>query len=278
MARATGCVLLCLALSCRPDASAKSPEVGPKLPTVDREGPPFAGTWVGPEFSLSFVGEWVLVRPSGEPDRAPIELRVQIERASGDAFALRTSLGAALAADFLRAPDWTLLVEDGQLALAMGDEPLEAYIAQPDAAVVMQGPSMIDEIELPAELRMADAIVCLELGGLRCAALESGGPIAAGCRELQWGLCVAGLGPAPVDPVERAAWTAAGNIRSHALTLRYCTAMVRAARGEELAAAEAMLARARADAQEMLAKLREDGPLPEGDPYLEQLLWLSGER
>jgi hypothetical protein len=270
------CVLLCLALGCRPGASTHEP--GPALPIVERDGPigapPFAGTWVGPELTLSFVGPWVLIRPSGGPQQAPIELRATIERAAGDAYALETSLADVLVADFLRAPDWTLLIEDGQLAIAMGDEPLTAYVAQPDASSMLHGPSMLDELELPTELVMADAIACLELAGDRCAALESDGPIAAGCRELQWATCIAWLGPPPVDPVARSAWTSARNIHQHTLTLRFCVALLAAAREHERAAAQALHARARANAEQMLDSLRLDGPLPESDPHLAELLAL----
>jgi hypothetical protein len=286
VARCIACVLLGVTLGCRPDASTHA-ESGPPLPIVERDGPvgapPFAGTWVGPELTLSFIGAWVLVRPSAEPDKVPIELRVTVERAAGDAYALETSLAGVLPADFLRPPDWTLLIEHGQLALAMGDEPLTAYVAQPDASMILHGPAMIDEIdeidelgelELPKELVMADAIACLELAGDRCAALESDGPIAAGCRELQWATCVSSLGPMPVDPVARAAWTAARRIREHTLTLRFCAALLEAARENERTAAQALQARARASAEQTLASLRRDGPLPEPDPHLAELLAL----
>jgi hypothetical protein len=282
-----GCGLACLALSlslslslgCRPNASTP-PEPGPALPVVERDGqldtPPFAGTWVGPEFTLSFVGAWVLVRPSGDPQKkhAPIELRVTIERTAGDAFALQTSLAGVLPADFLRPPDWTLLIEDGQLALAMGDEPLAAYVAQPDPSMILRGPTMLDELELPTELVMADAIACLEVAGDLCTELESGGPIAVGCRELQWATCVSQLGQPPVDPVARAAWVAARQIHAHTLTLRFSAALLAAAREREQAPAQALHARARSLAEDMLATLRRDGPLPESDPHLAELLSL----
>jgi hypothetical protein len=271
-------VLLSLTLACRPGASTNEP--GPVLPIVERDGqlgaPAFAGTWVGPEFTLSFIGAWVLIRPSHGPPQAPIELRATIERAAGDAYALQTSLAGVLEADFLRAPDWTLLIEDGQLAIAMGDEPLTAYVAQsqPDAGMILHGPTMLDELEMPPELVMADAMACLELAGDLCATLESDGPIAAGCRELQWANCVASLGPPPVDPVARAAWTSARSIHQHTLTLRFCAALLAAAREHERAAAQALHARARASAEQMLATLRRDGPLPESDPHLAELLAL----
>lgn len=261
-----GVVLLGLAAACRPQA-VEQPGEGVELPIVDRAEPPFAGTWVGPELTLSFVGDWVLVRPSAEPEAAPIELRVEIERHEGDAFALRTSLAGVLDADFLRAPDWTLLIEAGQLAIAMGDEPLEAYVAQVDAPAMLRGPSMVGELALPEELRMADAIACLEMATDECAALEANGPIAVGCRDLQWGICIEQLGPVPVDPVERAGWLAAGQIRAHALVLRFCAAMGDAG----------VFERARASAGEMLARLRKDGPLPEGVPHLAELVALLGE-
>jgi hypothetical protein len=273
--RAACVVLLGLTLGCRPSAS-EAPEPGPALPIVQRDGdtPPFEGTWVGPEFTLSFIGPWVLIRPSDDPRQTPIELRVTIERAAGDAFALATGLAGVLPADFLRAPDWTLLIEDGQLALTMGDEPLTAYVAQPDASVILRGPVMLDELELPTELIMADAIACLELAGDLCTELEADGPIAAGCRELQWATCVAQLGPPPADPVERSAWTSARRIHQHTLTLRFATALLAGAREHERAAAQALLARARASAKQLLATLRRDGPLPESDPHLAELLTL----
>jgi hypothetical protein len=266
------CVLLCLALGCRPSGT-QSP--APVLPTVERgpaDTPPFVGTWVGPEFTLSFIGPWVLIRPSGDARKAPIELRATIQRAAGDAFALETGLAGVLPADFLRAPDWTLLIEDGQLALTMGDEPLTAYVAQPDASMILHGPVMLDELELPTELVMADAIACLELAGDLCTELEADGPVAAGCRELQWATCVAQLGPPPVDPVARSAWTSARRIHIHTLTLRFCTALLAEAREHERAAAEALLARARASAERTLESLRRDGPLSESDPHLAELL------
>jgi hypothetical protein len=277
VARRVACVLLCLALGCRPSGT-NSPEPGPALPDlplVERDElhtPPFVGTWVGPEFTLSFIGAWVLIRPSGDPQQAPIELRATIERAAGDAFALATSLAGALPADFPRASDWTLVIEDGQLALTMGDEPLTAYVAQPDARMILHGPSMLDELELPTELVMADAIACLELAGDLCTALEADGPPAAGCRELQWSTCVSQLGPVPVDPVARAAWTSAGRIHMHTLTLRFCAALLAGAGEHERAAAEALLTRARTSAEQMLDSLRRDGPLPESDPHLAELL------
>lgn len=277
VARCTACVLLCLALGCRPDGTS-SPEVNPvlpDLPILDRDElhtPPFVGTWVGPEFTLSFIGAWVLIRPTGDPQQAPIELRATIERTAGDAFALETNLAGVLPADFLRAPDWTLLIEDGQLALTMGDEPLTEYVAQPDASMILHGPSMLDELELPTELVMADAIACLELAGDLCRDLEADGPLAAGCRELQWATCVSQLGPAPVDPVARAAWTSTRRIHMHTLTLRFGAALLAAAHEHERAAAEALLARARASAEQMLDSLRRDGPLPESDPHLAELL------
>jgi hypothetical protein len=280
VARCIACVLLGVTLGCRPAASTHA-ESGPPLPIVERDGsvgaPPFAGTWVGPELTLSFIGAWVLVRPSAEPDEVPIELRVTVERAAGDAYALETSLAGVLPADVHRPPDWTLLIEDGQLALAMGDEPLTAYVAQPDASMILHGPVMIDEfgeLELPKELVMADAIACLEVAGDRCAALESDGPIAAGCRELQWATCVSSLGPIPVDPVARAAWTAAQQIREHTLTLRFCAALLDTTHERERPAAQALQARARTSAEQTLASLRRDGPLPESDPHLAELLAL----
>lgn len=267
-------LLIGLVMGCRPSGTT-TPDPGPPLPIVERDPSstrPFVGTWVGPEFTLRFIGPWVLIQPSDDPSQAPIELRVEILRAAGDAFALETSLAGVLLADFLRAPDWTMLIEDGQLALTMGDEPLTTYVAQRDASMILQGPNMLDELELPTDLVMADAIACLELAGDLCTQLEADGPIAAGCRELQWATCVAQLGPAPADPVARAAWTTARRIHLHTLTLRFCAALLQAAPEPERAAASALHARAKASAQAMLDMLRRDGPLPESDPHLAELL------
>jgi hypothetical protein len=121
---------------------------------------------------------------------------------------------------------------------------------------------------------MADAIACLELAGDLCGELEADGPIAAGCRELQWSTCVSQLGPAPVDPVARAAWTSARSIHMHTLTLRFAAALLAGAREHERGAAEALHARARANAERLLDSLRRDGPLPDSDPHLAELLSL----
>jgi hypothetical protein len=266
-------------LGCRPGAEADVPagDVAlPPLPVVDHgEPPPYAGAWVGPELSLSFVGPWVLVRPSGPEGEqaAPIELRVTVERREGDAFALRTSIAGVLPADFLRPTDWTMLVEEGQLAIAMGDEPLTAYTPpQSEAPDPLLGPAMLDELELPEELVMADAVACLEFAGDRCAEIEADGPLAAGCREMHWAACVAHLGPVSPDPTVRAAKIAARRIHIHALSLRFTAALLEAADPAQHAAAEALHHRAQTSATKMLDELRRDGPLPQDDPHLPGLL------
>ncbi|PRQ07166.1 hypothetical protein ENSA7_31810 [Enhygromyxa salina] len=241
---------------------------------------PYTGTWIGPALTLSFVGPWVIVRPThAEPGQAPIELRVRVERREGDAFALQTSVAGVLPADFLRPADWTMLVEDQQLAIAMGDEPLTAYVHDPRAVAAMTGPTMLDQITLPEQVPMADAVACLEQASSRCRALEAGGPLAGGCRELAWATCVAALGPLTradsggdsADPTVRAAWSHARMIDELALTLRYAKQLERAADVSQRDHARAVYVRALERAATQLDELTDDGPLAD-HPMLAELL------
>lgn len=258
-------------LGCRPPAAGP---IEPTLPSVDAAQPVYAGAWIGPELSLHFVGPWVFVRPTADPSAAPIELRATVERESGDAHALRTSLASVWPASFLRPSDWTLLVEDGQLAIAMGDEPLTAYV-HADAPPLLRGPVMLDEL-LPAagldEPGMADGVACLELANDRCVELEAGASLVAGCRELEWTLCATTLTPLPADPIERAAELSARRIHARTLELRFAEAVVSAAPAELRGAAEALRERVRASARATLDDIARDGPLPSDDPHLAELL------
>jgi hypothetical protein len=257
-------------LGCHPQPGASILDQHP-LPRVVAEQPSYAGTWVGPELSLSFVGPWVLVRPTAEPERAPIELRATVERREGDAYALRVSVAGVWPADFLRPSDWTMLVEDGQLALAMGDEPLASYVAS-ERVPVLHGPIMLDELAVqPREPGLADGVACLEVASDRCAALEAEGPLAAGCRELQWSLCLTTLGPGPADPIARSAQRMAETIHRHLLMLRYAGALLEARDPAQHGAAQQLFDRARRDTEVMLDELAREGPLPD-DPHLPELL------
>lgn len=268
---ALAALLLVSALACQRGQApvADAPSARPPPPLVDHgPAPAYAGTWIGPALTLTFVGPWVIVRPTGPQgaEQAPIELRVSVERRAGDAFALRTSVAGVLPADFLRPPDWTLLVEDEQLAIAMGDEPLTAYTPGPDSGPLL-GPAMLDELEPPAELLMADAVGCLELAGTICAELEGGleqpGPIAAGCRELHWAACMSALGPTPVDPVARVARANGLRVRFASLTLRFADGLRQAAPPDQRDDATAVYRRALERARTVVDELREAGPLPE---------------
>lgn len=283
-ARAASALLVCAcALACHAchadDARSVEPEPSASpLPIVDHDAPPpYVGTWVGPALSLTFVGPWVFVRPSDDPSQPPIELRATVERREGDAFALRTSVAGLLPADFLRPTDWTMLVEDGQLAIAMGDEPLESYVRADAPLAPLLGPAMLDELELPAEVVMAEAVACLELANDRCVALEADGPLAAGCRELQWSACIAQLEPPAADPTIRAARAAARRIHRHTLTLRFTAAVLAGAPDERHADALTLDASARALAEDMLDELRAAGPLPRDDRHLPELLARLGQ-
>lgn len=269
---------LCLGLTlvasaaCRPRGPSGPSEAELPAPAI-AHGPAsaYAGTWVGPALRLSFVGPWVLVRPTDDPAAAPIEMRVVIEREQGDAFALRTTLAAVFPADFLRPSDWTMLVEDGQLALAMGDEPLTPYTAAGTdgsdrtgaAPAPLLGPTMISPDDLPEQLVRANVLTCLEHAADACASLEAGGPLLAGCRELHWGDCIVELGPPPADPTARAAAAAARELRRHARALAFTRAIRRAYPEREAAAAA--YARAVDAARRELAALEADDAVPESE-------------
>lgn len=243
-----------LALACRGPGGPSEAEL--YAPSVEHgPAPAYAGTWVGPELSLHFAGPWVLVWPSNDPGAAPIEMRVLVERSEGSAYALRTTLGGVFEADFLRPSDWTLLVEQGQLAIAMGDEPLTAYLADPSVPAPLLGPSMVDPDRLPEHLLRDDALACLEHAADACAALEAQGPPALGCRELHWGACLAEREPAPLDPTVRATQALERELSLCTRTLEFGLSLRRAnerpAAGElyerVLAAARALLARLAAE-------------------------------
>jgi hypothetical protein len=260
---------LALALGCKPEASPPAPREPP--PIVDYgSARPYWGVWTGPELQLSFAGPWVLIAPrEGGPGAQPIELRAAVERQEGDAFALRTSVAERYAADFVRPSDWTLLVEAGELALAMGDEPLEPYLASDEP--LLAGPVLLDTLAIPDEIASVDVLACLEHASQLCRALEAEGPRAAGCREAQWGVCVAHLDRGLADPTERAANAVARAIHESQVALRYCEGLLHAAPAELRPEATALHRRALERAAEQLARLRADGPLP-SDPHLPELL------
>jgi hypothetical protein len=258
-----------LGLGCHAPTLATT-EPGPAIepaPIVEPDAAlPYAGTWIGPALTLSFAGPWVLVWPTDHaPGQAPIELRADIERREGDAFALRTSVARVLPSDFLRPTDWTMLVEDGQLAIAMGDEPLTAYVLDPDAAPPLVGPTMLDALTLPEQVLMADAVACLEQASSRCAELEADGPLTAGCRELAWVSCVADLAPDPgldlADPTTRAAWAQSRLIHEFALTLRFTEQLVQSVSPGRQPHARAVHLRSLERIAAGLDQLTSEGPL-----------------
>lgn len=206
----------------------------------------------------------------------PIELRVEVERSEGQAFALRTSVAGRWPADFLRPTDWTLLVEDGELALAMGDEPLEAYVAvdpqnQPRPPALL-GPAMLDELALPEQLPFAEASACLELASLSCAGFESEGPRVAGCREALWGACVEQLASAGVEGLESPQLL----VHSELVALRFALGLRRAPGDEDREAREDFFARVEAGARETLDALAAAGQLPTDHPSTRRLqAWLA---
>jgi hypothetical protein len=269
--RSTGLALwLALALACTPDAS--STVTREPAPIVDH-GPARAywGTWIGPELRVSFAGPWVLIAPRElGPGAQPIELRATIEREQGDAFALRTSIAERYAADFVRPSDWTLLVEAGELALAMGDEPLAAYLASDEP--LLTGPVMLDALTIPEQLAPEQVLACLEHASELCRAIEAEGPHAAGCREAQWGVCVAHLDLGQPDPTIRAATAIAWSIHESHTLVRFAEGLRTAAPAELRVEAEALHTRALEHAARQLERLREDGPLPSSDPRLPDLL------
>jgi hypothetical protein len=260
---------LTLALACTPDASTKV--VREPAPIVDHgTARPYWGTWIGPELRVSFAGPWVLIAPRElGPGAQPIELRASIERQEGDAFALRTSVAERYAADFVRPSDWTLLVELDALALAMGDEPLAPYLASDEPLLV--GPAMLDSLAIPDEIAPQDVLACLERASEVCRALEAAGPLAAGCREAQWGVCVVHLDPGQPDPTIRAATAIARTIHENHVAVHFCESLHASAPAELQADAGALHTRALERAAEQLARLRKDGPLP-SDPSLPDLL------
>ncbi|HLT35146.1 MAG TPA: hypothetical protein VK034_02650, partial [Enhygromyxa sp.] len=268
-------LVLALALGCRPEPSPTAT----REPSPSREPPPLVdhgsarpywGVWTGPELQLSFAGPWVLIAPrEGGPGAQPIELRATVERQQGDAFALRTSVAGRYAADFVRPSDWTLLVEAGELALAMGDEPLAAYLAIDQPLLI--GPALLDAVAIPDAIAGEDVLACLERASEICRALEAEGPRAVGCREAQWAVCVAHLERGHADPTVRAANAAARTIHESHAAIRYCEGLQAAAPAELQAEARALHGRALARAAEQLARLRDDGPLPD-DPHLPTLL------
>lgn len=261
---------LVLSLACTPDPSA--PVIREPTPTVELEpARPYWGTWIGPELRVSFAGPWVLIAPREiGPGAQPIELRATIEREQGEAFALRTSIAERYAADFVRPSDWTLLVEAGELALAMGDEPLAAYVASGEPLLL--GPIMIDSLTIPEQIPAQDVLVCLERASQLCHALEAKGPRAAGCREAQWGVCVGHLDPGQPDPTIRAATAIAWTIHESHVAVRYAEGLHAAAPAELRAEAAALHTRALEHAAKQLERLREAGPLPSSDPHLPDLL------
>lgn len=259
-----------LLLACTPDASdtiTREP-----APIVEH-GParPYWGTWVGPALQVSFAGPWVLIAPREiGPGAQPIELRATIERQEGTAFALRTSIAERYAADFVRPSDWTLLVEAGELALAMGDEPLAPYLASDEPLLI--GPVMLEAIAIPEDIAGEHVLACLERASELCRELEAEGPRAAGCREAQWGVCVAHLDPGQPDPTVRAATAIARTIHERHVAVRFAEGLLAAAPAELRAEATALHTRALERAAEQLERLREDGPLPSSDPHLPDLL------
>jgi hypothetical protein len=268
-------LLPALLLACQPAASTPpnhdhADEREP--PAIVDHGPPqpYWGSWIGPELRLSFVGPWVLIAPrEAGPGQRPIELRAAVVRREGDAFALQTSVAERYAADFVRPSDWTMLVEAGELALAMGDEPLETYVASDDPLLI--GPIMLDSIDIPETIAAEDTLACLEVASVKCRELEADGPWAAGCREAQWGVCVAHLDRGQADPTLRAANASARAIHASSVALRFAEATLAAAPPALRSEAAALHARALDHGTEVIEALRRDGPLP-ADPHLPELL------
>lgn len=272
--------LLVAALGCKPDPSA-GPEAHAGFEVSEREPPPvvdhglrrpYWGTWIGPKLRLSFAGPWVLIVPHAdiEPGAQPIELRASVERQAGDAFALRTTLVERYAAEFVRPSDWTMLVEAGGLAIAMGDEPLTTYVESDQAILI--GPAMLDTIAIPETIAGEQLLACLEFASVACRELEADGPLAAGCRESQWAVCVAHLDRGQADPTVRAAIATARSIHADQIALRFAEGLLAAAPEPLRAEAEALHQRALTLAAKQLAQLRKRGPLPSNDPHLPDLL------
>ena len=218
---------------------------------------------------MSFAGPWVLVEPRDPAaDQAPIELRATLERREGDAFALRTSVAGLSSAAFLRPPDWTMLVEEGGLALAMGDEPLTSYPRSPEPPPPLVGPARLDEAALPEEEpTSAETLACLEFAGDRCGRMEGTGPRAAGCREAQWTVCAEHLGPVDVDPTIQAAAVDALTLHADAVALRFAAGL-RASELERRSEATAVWLATLGLVIDELDEILERGPLPADDPNL----------
>ncbi len=267
MGNARVLVLALLALGCRPaEVDSTPPERAHAIAPVEHEQLPFVGSFVGPTLRLEFGGAWVLVEPAEPaPGQAPIELRVEVVRREGDAFALRTSIAGAMPADFLRPPDWTLLVEDGALALAMGDEPLESYVRDPGRPSALIGPVLVEP--LPDALPFEHAIACLELASMRCAALEQDGPRGLGCREALWSACVA-------HPAEPSATSNAATMLVHVelQALRWAEAVQAAAPLDQRELADALHRRALVDALGLIRGLSERDELDSRDEHVQGLL------
>ena len=248
-------------------------ELVPPLPVDHGQAPAYAGEWIGAELRLTFAGPWVLVGPvAAGPGAQPIELRVTVERREGDAYALRTSVADHYAGDFVRPSDWTLLIEDGAIAVAMGDEPLTSYVRAATDVAPLLGPAMLAELPIPDTIAAEQVLACVELASQRCRALEAEGPHALGCREAVWATCVAYDPRGAADPTVRAAIDTARRVDVERVVVRFALA-VHAATPDD-PAAHAVVERARTQAREALTKLRADGPLPSDDPHLAALEWM----
>ena len=271
-------LLLLSAPGCRPDGATTTtpaPAVEAPPPVDHGPPPPYAGTWQGPSLRLSFAGPWVLVEPVDPPGQVPIELHLTVERREGDAFALRTSIAGVMPSDFLRPTDWTLLVEDGALAIAMGDEPLESYVAvpsdaRPETRPLLLGPSLLHELPLPEQLPFAAASSCLELASLGCGALEAEGPRAAGCREALWAACVGHVLTADETPTPGS--TGRLVIRTQTALLRFSSGLLAACPDDRRAEANAFHRRTLQAAAAALREREQAGELPSDDPALPRLM------
>jgi hypothetical protein len=266
-----GLALVLALASCRrePAEPPPEPELEPPLPVEHGPAMPYAGTWVGPKLRLEFAGRWVLVEPveGGQP---PLELRVAIERREGEnAFALQTSIAGVMPVDFLRPGDWTMLVEDGALALAMGDEPLERY-ERVEVTPTLIGPALIDPEALPNTVMLEFNIACLNFAGTQCAAFEAEGPRAVGCREAVWATCVAhpnAIGPGELDERASAPMLLAAMLAS----LRWSSGLQASAGPEQRDAARALHDRVLDGAATLIDVLTERDALPVQDSTCESV-------
>ena len=141
-----------------------------------------------------------------------------------------------------------------------------------NAEPLLVGPTMIDAIAIPDEIPPQRVLACVEVASRICRALEAEGPFAMGCREAQWGVCMAHGDHGQPDPTIRAAIAIARTIHENYVAVRFCEGLRAAAPAELRAEAAALHTRALERAAEQLARLREDGPLPGSDPYLPDLL------